>query len=167
MKKTAPIFILALLLVCLLSSCGPIMLQPEIEESEFTFSVTYEWNGETTTVSGTYVCEYVGTNWALDEGYYIEWSAYIQGGMEAYPELGATEDGGTLALYLGLSPAYFMGDPDGSLRGAPEPRLTVTHRNGEELSILNDAATIEETYGAKIISYTYDTPIANTFGLFQ
>ena len=37
----------------------------------------------------------------------------------------------------------------------------------EELSIRNGADVIEETYGAKIISYTYDTPIENTFGLFK
>lgn len=167
MKKTAPLLTLTLLLVCLLTSCGFTVPRPEIKDGKFSFSVTYECNGETNTISGIYVCKYAGTDWALDGGYHRAWSSYFEGGMNEPIEIGVTEDGGTIELRLSFYPEYFMGDPDWSWVGAPEPQLYVSHRNGEELSFQDEAAVIEETYGAKIISYTYDKPIQNAFGLFK
>ena len=49
----------------------------------------------------------------------------------------------------------------------PIPWLSVTHMDGEGVSIQNEAEIIEETYGAKIVNYEYDAPITNEFDLFN
>ena len=62
-----------------------------------------------------------------------------------------------------------MGDTEMTSLGVPEPRLTVSYpttEDGEE-RFVNDAAEIESTFGAKIISYEYKSPIENTFALFK
>ena len=67
-------------------------------------------------------------------------------------------------LHLGLYPEYFMGDTDGSWEEPAAPELSATIYSEEGISFLADAESIEETYGAKIISYEYDKPIENSFG---
>lgn len=167
MKRLLAILLWVPLLVSILTGCGWTVPRPEIKTGEFDFSVTYELNGERNTVSGVYVCEYAGTEWTLDGGYSRAWNSYIKDGRDELMEIAATEDGGTIELHFGFYPEYFMGDPKWSWRGVPEPRLTVSHRNGKELAIQNEADVIEKTYGAKIISYDYSEPIVNSFGLFK
>ena len=72
--------LVALMLSALLAGCGLEVPRPEIKEGEFSFTVTYEYNGEIKTVSGVYVCEFSGISWALDGGYHRAWNGYIKGG---------------------------------------------------------------------------------------
>ena len=167
MKKILALLVLVLSISLMLAGCGLTVPRPEIKRGEFDFSVTYELNGERVTVSGVYVCKYNGTKWALDGGSHRDWKAYVKDGMETQIEIGATEDGGTIWLNLGLYPEYFMGDPDWISRGAPEPWLSVAITDGEGTSIQNEADVIAEVYGARIVSYEYETPIKNAFGLFK
>ena len=50
---------------------------PTIKEGNFDFSVTYEVDGELTTVSSVYVCAFEESGWGLD-GWYIHWNEYIE-----------------------------------------------------------------------------------------
>ena len=168
MKKLLSILLFTLTIALLLTSCGITVPRPEIKKHEFDFSVTYEFNGEVKTVSGVYVCEYDGTGWALDGGSHREWKSYFKNDEQAEPvRIGTTEDGGIVELNYGFYPEYFMGDPSWSWMEAPAPSLTVSHVNGEEVSIQNVADVIEKTYGARIISYQYAAPIVNEFGLLK
>ena len=159
-----------LLLSVILSSCGLTVPRPEIKEGKFNYSVTYELNGEVKTVSGVYVCKYAGTSWSLDGGYSRDWNGYLEGGTDDdYVVIGTTNDGGTLILVLYLYPDYFMGEDFVSLYGEPEPYLQIDYplEDSDGFRFETDETIIEENYGAKIISYEYDKPIENTFGLFK
>ena len=166
MKKIFSILLLIAILSLSLSSCGFTTPRPEIKTGEFNFCITYELCGETKTICGVYVCEYKGTGWALDSGYDRDWDGYIKGGeMDTIIDIGTADDGGEIKLNLAFYPDYFMGDS--SYRGAPEPWLSVSHSDGEGFYIENEPDVIAERYGARIVSYEYDPPIQNSFGLFK
>ena len=157
--------LLSLLLLCslCLSGCGLSMPRPEIKSGEFNFSVTYEYGGETRTVSGVYVCRFEGVDWVLDGGYYREWSGHIKGNTtEEIITLGTAEDGGVIELYLAFDPDHFMGDFHWEEDEPFMPYLSVKLFD-EGLYFQCDAEIIAETYGARIISYEYDEPIENSF----
>ena len=168
MKKTV-IAVAFLLVVSLsLTGCGLTVPRPEIKEGEFDFSVTYEIDGKINTVSGVYVCKYEGVDWALDSGYHRDWSGYIKGGkLEDMIEIGTTDDGGVIQLDFDLYADYFMGDIGSYEEYASVPMLTVVHIDGEGMSIQNEADVIEDLYGARIVSYKYDAPVENSFGVLN
>lgn len=160
-----------LISICLTSCCLTVP-RPEVKEGEFDFPITYVIGGEEKTFSAVYICEFDGTSWSLEGGDYTrDWNAYVEGdyGGDDYSAIVATtEDSGNIVLSFGLYPIYFMGDGvwDG---GAPVPSIYVSYpanETGESRSV-NDPAEVEELYGAKIISYEYDEPNVNTFGLFK
>ena len=165
MKRILCVLLLVLTLGCMTVSCGLTVPRPEIKEGEFHFTVTYEYNGETKTVSGVYVCAYNGVDWSLDGGAHREWVGYIKGDeLEEVIELGTTASGDKIELNFAFYPEYFMGDPVTGGREAPLPWISVRVESDEGLYFENDAALIAEAYGAKIIRYEYDEPIENTFG---
>ena len=146
------------------TSCGYSVPKPEIESGEFKFSVTYELNGVEKTISGVYVCEYDGTDWALDGGFSRDWTGYFKDSEIEEPiTIGTTEDGNEMTLSFGFNPEYFMDDFVEGVDEIPVPWLSVNHTEGEGIWFEQDADAIEEKYGAKIISYQYDEPIKNTF----
>ena len=164
MKKIFNVLTLALLLSVCLTSCGMRVPRPEIKEGEFDFSVTYEYGGETKTVSGVYVCEYADLCWTLDGGYRRDWSGYIKGGTaDDHVIIDTEENGNEIVLVLDFYPHYFMGDSD----EASEPYIMIKDYSGEGMSVIYDAKSIEEICGAKIISWDYEAPIENSFGLFK
>lgn len=168
MKRILCALLLILALVCMLASCGLTVPRPEINAGEFDFSVTYEVNGEAKTISGVYVCEYDGTDWALDGGSHRAWSGYIKDGTtEEVLRLAVAENGGIVELNLNFEPGHFMGDPYWEGDEPFEPWITVRLEDEEGLSFENDADLIVAAYGARIIGYTYDDPIENSFGLFK
>ena len=172
MKKFLIAVAFLLLLSLCLTGCGLTVPRPEVKEGEFDFSITYELNGEVKTFSAVYVCEYDGTNWSLDGGHSRKWEISVQGDYEGDDygaKIGTAEDGAEIWLYFGLYPQYFMGDPNVADRGIPEPELAVSYPETftGEVAIVNGPEDIEKLFGAKIISYQYAAPIANTFGLFK
>ena len=159
-------FLMALLLLSLsLTGCKSSVPEPEIRSGEFNYSVTYRYGGETKTVSGVYVCEYANLSWALDGGYHRTWSGYIKGGTaDDYVPIDTTDSGDEIILVLNLVPDYFMGDYSLDLYDIPKPYVKI-HQHTEEggLRVIEDANSVEELCGAKIISYRYDAPIVNAF----
>ena len=172
MKRKLSILILLLLLAGMLTGCGLMVPRPEVKKAEFDFSVTYELNEETKILSGVFVCEYNGTSWSLDGGNSRAWKGYFEGreGEIGYEiPIGTTDDGGTILVAFDFYPAYFMGDPSATYLDPPQIYLTITYpmEGVDGLTIISDEEAIAETYGVKIISYEYDAPIENTFGLFK
>ena len=163
-------FLLALVLM--LGGCEFIQPPPAIKEGKFDFSITYELSGEQKNFSATYVCEYDGVSWSIEGGdFNRDWKDRVEGSYEGdtySAEIGKTEDGGTIVLFFGIYPHYFMGDFTGD-RGAPEPSLYITYPVDPDggMRHVGDAAEIEEVYGAKIIGYEYAAPIQNTFAFFK
>ena len=156
--------LLALMLALMLASCGLTVPSPEIKEGEFDFTVTYEFNGEIQTVSGVYVCEYSGIDFALDGENHREWNGYMKdGNLEEIIVIATAEDGGIVELNLRFDPGHFMGDSYEEGDEPFAPMITVRLEDEEGLSFENDADLIAEVYGARIISYEYDAPIENTF----
>ena len=170
MKKLCIVLALLALLAICLTGCGLNVPKPEVKSGEFDFSVTYEVNGEVKTVSGVYVCEYAGVDWALDSGYHRDWNGSVKDNAvsEDYV-VGTTEDGGTIMLYFGFNPDYFMGEDVAGSMEAPKPYLVVTYPMDEfgGVEFIQEADVIETSYGAKVVSYAYDAPVENTFGLFK
>ena len=168
MKRIIGVFVLTVMLLSVLTSCALTVAAPTVKSGEFDFSVTYAVNGIENTVSGVYACEYKGIGWAMDSQGFREWSGEINGGeIDEDYAVAKTEDGGTVYLLFGLSPDYFMGDPDGYDR-VPVPSLLVKYPEDEYggIRIIVDADIIDEAYGVKIVSFLYDEPIENSFVLF-
>ena len=173
MKKIIGILLLVSILAMTLTGCGFTTPRPEIKSGEFNFSVTYEYATEVKTVSGVYVCEYDGVSWVLDGGYGRDWSGYIKGSDDNdHIVIDIIDGGDELILVLNLVPEYFMGDYNMELYGsAPAPYLMIKdytdYGDYEGIGFIHDAAGVEAICGAKIISYQYDEPIENEFGLFK
>ena len=168
MKRKISVLLLALTLACMLIACGLQVPRPKVKTAEFDFSVTYEYGGEVHTLSGVYVCEYNGTDRALDGGYHRDWVGYVKGdNPDDVITLGIAEDGGVIAVNLDFYPEYFMGDSETGGREAPEPWISVTITDDEGMRILHGNALNEELYGVRIISYEYEKPISNDFGIFK
>ena len=166
MRKRLVALCLAVALLCMLAGCGLTVPRPKIRKAEFDFSVTYEFNGETKTVSGVYVCKFNGTSWAIDGGYSRDWKGYIKDNkMEEIIEIGTAKDGNKVELDLDLNPDYFMGDFFEGRMDAPAPYISVKVVHDEGLYFICEPAEVEEYCGAKIISYEYDSPIVNSFGI--
>lgn len=164
MKRICSVFLVVLMLATMLTSCGLTVPRPKIKSGEFNFSVTYEYGGETHTVSGVYVCEYSGTEWYLDSGSVREWTGYIKGGeMDDMVYIDTIDGEDEVYLVLSLDPEYFMDDYNYDLYGIPAPYIMIKDYTEEGMRFLHEAADVEEICGAKIISYEYDEPIENKF----
>ena len=163
MKKTVIALVFMLLVMNIFTGCEGFSPSPVITEGEFNFSVTYEYNGEEKTISGVYKCKYNGQSWALDGGFNRSWSGVSDNGIEDGIKLGTTENGGDINLVMNLYPDYFMGE-DAGFRDTPAPYFQIiTVEEDGATGIINEADVIEALCGAKIISYSYDEPIKNSF----
>ena len=164
---------LASLLLLSLCSCGEISDPPKIKEGEFNFSVTYSVNGELTTISGVYVCEYAGLSWSLEGGDFSRsWEGHVEGLEVSSPAkylVGTTGDGGNIYIALDLVAAVFMGEPDIGDGEPACPYLFVeyTDETDETAHSYDGDELIEEQFGIKIVSYEYDEPIVNSYGYFK
>ena len=107
-RKTVAGIALTLAFLASISACVHVD-EPTVREGRFNFSVTYEFDGETKTISGIYECKYAGTSFALDGGAHRSWEGRIKGDeVEDRTVIGTTENGDTIELVLALIPEYFM-----------------------------------------------------------
>ena len=154
MKKLLCFLIALVLLTVGFTSCGITVPRPKIKSGEFNFSVTYEYNGETKTVSGVYVCEYANLHWTLDGGFRRSWTGYIKGGDDNdHVDIDVTDAGDEIVLVLNLRPDYFMDDYNFDLYDVPVPYIKINEYTEDGgLRIIYEADTVEAMCGAKIIS---------------
>lgn len=165
-------------MLLLLSGCVNKAPDPTIKTGRFNFSVTYEVDGNVTTISSVYVCEFAESGWGLG-GWYIEWDQYIED-KELSNLLEETRgylllkkiDDGEIYLDLNLSAKYFMADPrfgNDSNTDEPiviKPRLFIEYSDTKYEEIgeaYSEDVVVLEGYGIKVISYEYDAPIENFY----
>ena len=160
MKKIITSVILLLAISVTLTSCGLDVLRPEIKEGRFNISVTYEYNGETKTASGVYICEYDGVNWwDINRDPCANWKESYEGDIQddGIIPICKTDDGGEILISFLLYPEYFMGDPE---YADYTPRIRAELWYADEQT--DDVERIAE-HGVKLIGYEYDEPIENLY----
>ena len=139
--------------------------KPEIKEGEFDFALTYEVDGETKVIDGTYVCKFDGINRAID-GVARNWIGYIKDHDYFVDYEIKTTDEGTIKVNLDICSQFFMSDPSykvikSSDDPKPEPYLYIT--SGDEDAANEVSYSNYEGDDVKIISFEYDPPIENIY----
>ena len=149
------------------------MTKPEVSEGKFAFSITYEYKGETKIFSGVFVTEFAGSSTVQGEHnrYWNENTIYDDPKYPETPHIIEQNDElkTTLAIQENMYAGYFMGDPlcmdhyeNHGLEG-PEPYIEYyDYKNNISLDEYNRDAVLE-SIGFKIIDFTYDEPIENSF----
>ena len=165
MKKIFGVFLLALALSLVMTSCGPALPSPAVEEGEFDVSVTYEVNGDAKTLDLVYTCKYEGTAWSLEGASYRDWRGHFKGyGDGDVIEVASTEDGGKIVLCFLIYAEYFMGEPEYIQDFYPVVLTNYIYYEDNVEMIEDDQELIATEYNVKILGIEYDEPIQNTFG---
>ena len=142
--------------------------RPEIKEGEFDFALTYELDGETKKIEGTYVCKFEGTSRALD-GVGRDWKGYIKDHSDSTDYEIKTTDEGVIKIDLDICSEFFMSDPNyqnmkSSDDPKPEPYVYIVSGNPSADDSANEVKfDIYEGDDVKIISFEYDEPIENIY----
>ena len=153
----AVILAAAIVLTMIFAVVSGVALKPKVTESEFPFSITYEFDGETVTINAVY------------KAYYTKDLTYKQRMYDG--EIGnmgenntiytlKKEDTGRIELWTHFYPDYLMGDSEYDYFDdeAFEPRIYYYDANETEFS---DEETLAE-HGVKLISFEYPEPIENS-----
>ena len=142
--------------------------KPEIKEGEFDFALTYEVDGETKVIEGTYVCKFDRVIRNID-GVGRKWIGYIKDHDDSIDyEIKKTDDG-TIKINLDIYSQFFMSDPIYKLSGntddpKPEPYIYITSGDTSAEDPANEVTfNLYEGDDVKIISFEYDEPIENTY----
>ena len=175
-KKVSPIkIILALTIIAYIAATLIFCYTtaPEITKGEFPFAITYEYKGETKTLSGVLECEYSGsyTIWNEHKRHWNSEDKYLNPDNPEYPHIIEQNEElqTTLAVQAHMSAGYFMGDPlykDYYLAynlDKPEPYIEYyDYKNDISLNDENKDELLK-SIGFKIIDFTYADPIENKF----
>lgn len=131
--------------------------KPTVTEYDFPFSITYELDGRTETISDVFRCSFDGA------GGYNDTKSRIYKGVIVGQDEGRAysyELNDNVVLHTNMFPDYLMGDPmydyytDGDVY---EPSLIFYNDDGIECS------PEEVSYDAEIISWEYPAAIENSF----
>ena len=146
--------------------------KPAVTSGEFSFAITYEYKGETKTLSGVLKCEYSGSNTIFGEHsrYWDQNIVYDNPENLEFPfVIDQNEEAQTtLSLHENMSAGYFMGDPleagyyEESEIGSLRPYASYyDYANGV---FLEDATEdVLDSIGFKVVDFTYAEPIENSF----
>ena len=147
--------------------------KPEVLTGEFPFSITYEYKGETNTMSGVFACEYSGSNTIHGEHnrYWDQETIYHDPNDIENPHVIEQNDElqTTLAVQEHMCAGYFMGDPlyadHYTQYGHEGPEPYVEYYDYKNDIYLDDENRDEvlESIGFEIIDFTYAEPISNSF----
>ncbi len=149
--------------------------KPEIEYSEFPFTLTYEINGEIKTVSDTIICKFDGFKVIGEAGKYRKWKSYLKSGNDEITILDLRgkndkdERGNTvLELYFYWGNAeYYMGDTeDGRAQNAQNFEWIDYKYENAEGKIGASGFKAEKAlkkYGIQLLEWKIAKPITNTF----
>ena len=147
--------------------------KPEVTTGEFPFSLTYEYKGETKTLSGVYKCEYSGSSTIHGEHnrYWNGETKYenSENVKEPYVVEQNDELQTTLTVQENMWAGYFMGDPlhkdyytEYGLDGV-EPHVDYYDYKNDIALDEENKDEILESIGFKIVDFTYAEPIENSF----
>ena len=140
--------------------------KPAISEGEFPFSITYEYLGETKTISGVYSCKFEGSQTVFREHdrYWSGEITYTEGDYFVFQE-----EMKTLAVQPYMIAGYFMGDPLHSdiyqVYGLEGPEPYAEYYDYENEISITDFDKDEElaAIGFRFVDYSYAQPIENSF----
>ena len=146
---------------------------PKVLTGEFPFSITYEYKGETSTLSGVLACEYSGSNTIHGEHnrYWNQETIYHNPNNVENPFVIEQNDEllTTLAVQEHMYAGYFMGDPlyenyytEYGYEG-PEPYVEYYDYKNDIYLDDENRDEVMESIGFKIIDFTYAEPIENSF----
>ena len=147
--------------------------KPAVADGEFPFSITYEYKGETGTLSGVYVCTYSGS-YTLQGEHHRYWNGeaiYDNPEKVENPFLVEQNDElqTTLGVHENMYAGYFMGDPQyqdyytAYGMESPEPYVEYyDYINGIYLDDENKEEVLE-SIDFRIVDFTYAEPIENSF----
>ncbi len=170
--KTKKLFLPAILLVGLLVAYAILTVilcyntKPAVSEGEFPFSITYEYLGETKTISGVYSCKFEGSQTVFREHdrYWSGEITYTEGDYFVFQE-----EMKTLAVQPYMIAGYFMGDPLHSdiyqVYGLEGPEPYAEYYDYENEISITDFDKDEElaAIGFRFVDYSYAQPIENSF----
>ena len=170
--KTKKLIFPAILLVGLLIAYAIVSVifcyntKPAVSEGEFPFSITYEYLGETKTISGVCVCKFGGSQTILNEHerYWNGEIIYTEGDYIVHQE-----EMKTIAVQPSMEAGYFMGDPlyrnHYHVYGLEGPEPYAEYYDYENDIILEDYNQDEElaAVGFRFVDYSYPEPIENSF----
>lgn len=155
-KIILAVYLIATLALLIL---GYSVQKPAVVRQEFPFSITYSYQGQTETISGVYVGEYVrGAKYLEDDP--VAWYGYIQdhNRLESdFYRIGDL-DRQHFSINLNLEPGYLMGDP--KYAGSVCRPSGVCH--GFDGAEVTDPEELSQL-GLSIISWEYPNPIENAF----
>lgn len=147
--------------------------KPKVTEGEFPFSITYEYKGETKTLSGIYKCEFFDsyTILGIHDRYWNGETIFDNYVIGEDPHIvdGNAELETTLAVHENMEAGYFMGDPlykdhykEYGLDGV-EPYIEYyDYKNNTYLEEENKEEVLQ-SIGFRLIDFTYAEPIENSF----
>ena len=177
-KFSVPLILCVLLVIAYIASTLIFCYttKPEICEGEFPFSITYEYKGETKTLSGVYKCKFSGSDtiWTEHSRYWTGESIIEYDGEYDIPNIVFQDETMVLSVHEFIEPGYFMGDPlykDWYSRhyGLEGPQPDIDYYDYvNEISLEDENVNREELLeelGFKLIDYTYPEPIENSFSL--
>ncbi len=147
--------------------------KPAVTKGEFPFSITYEYKGETKTLTGVYECEYSGSRTIQgDHDRHWDGQAHYDNPVDAeYPNIIEQNDEllTTLAIQENMYAGYFMGDPlhkdyyqTYGYQG-PEPEVEYYDYKNEIYLDEENKEEVLESIDFKIVDFTYAEPIENSF----
>ena len=167
MNKKSPKIAKCILIVYLIATLALLLLgysvrKPKVAQQEFPFTITYSYQGETKTISGVYVGEYVRKAKYLGDDS-VAWYGYIQDHdrLESdFYRIGRS-DGKSFSINLNLVPGYLMGDP--AYAGSVcQPSGACHGFDGTNDITVTDPVELAQL-GLSIISWEYPEPIENAF----
>lgn len=139
--------------------------KPKVLTAEFPFSITYEYKGQTNTLSGVLECEFAGSNTihAQHHRYWNQETIYHNPNNVENPFVIEQNDTlqTILTIHENMSAGYFMGDPlYANYYNYEEPKPSVEYDDAKNDIYLDENL---DTIGFKIIDYIYAKPIENSF----
>ena len=140
------------------------MTKPQITTAEFPFAITYEYKGETNTMSGTVKCEFSGSETIHFEHsrYWDHEITYDNPKDPENPHIIEENDQTTLALQPSIEGGYLMGDPLHK-DDVPEPYIEYYDYINEITMDSENQDEVLAAIGFKIVDFTYGEPIENSF----
>ena len=145
--------------------------KPEVTKGEFPFSITYEYEGETKTLSGVLKCEFSSSStiFTYHNRYWNEKIVYDNPENVEYPFLLKQDEESWLEVRENMSAGYFMGDPlykdyyeRQGMDGVAPYFVYEDYVNNIVLNEENQEEVLD-SIGFKLIEATYADPIENSF----
>ena len=155
------ILAVAILVIAVYSVVSSIAFKPTVVEGEFPFSITYELNGETITVSDVYKARYVRNDGYADTKGRVYEGEIGNLGEENTVYTLKKDENGRVELWTHFYADYLMGDTEYDYFDDKAFEPAIYYYNADEEWFYDEETLAAQ--GVKLISFEYPTPIKNSF----